>query len=58
MSELLPDEEMLKGHVVLFNSIRLRLVPPPNRENNMHRIFGGNFICSYMRWMSLKLEIR
>ena len=33
---------------------RLRLVPQPNRDQNkILRLFGGNFICSHIWWMSV-----
>lgn len=55
MSGRLPDKEMLKGQAVLFNMIRLILVPWSNGEQkNVHTICRGNLICSHSVSISLR----
>ena len=51
---ILPEKEMLKGWVILFNTIRSKINSSAKQEQkNVHRIFGGNFINSNIQWMSV-----
>lgn len=50
---LLPGKDTLKGQAVLFNSQIKVSASAEQRESNVHGILGGNFICSYIRWMSV-----
>ena len=51
---ILPEREMLKGWVILFNTIRSKISASAKWEQkNVHRIFGGNFINSKIQWMSV-----